>query len=78
MQNLCRWSPRQEPKLGFLSNLKMNLDEKGYIKVDNKFQTSVPGVFSAGDVTGTAGQVIIAAGQGAKASMNAASYLKEK
>ena len=68
----------QEPKLGFLKNLNVNLDERGYIKTDDKFQTSIPGIFSAGDVTGTAGQVIIAAGQGAKASMNAASYLKEK
>ena len=68
----------QEPKLGFIKNLKIDLDERGYIKIDNKFQTSVQGIFSAGDVTGTAGQVIVAAGQGAKAAMNASSYLKEK
>lgn len=66
----------QEPKLGFLKNLKLDLDERGYIKTNDKFETSVPGIFSAGDVTGTAGQIVIACGQGAKAAMNLASYLK--
>jgi thioredoxin-disulfide reductase len=68
----------QEPKLDFIKDLKLELDEKGYIKVDEKFQTNIQGVFSAGDVTGTAGQIIIACGQGAKAALSASSYLKEK
>ncbi len=68
----------QDPNTSFLKNLGLKLDPQTYINVDQKMQTNVPGVFAAGDVTGTAGQVVIACGQGAKAAMNAASYLKEK
>jgi thioredoxin reductase (NADPH) len=68
----------QEPRLDFLKDLKPVLGEKGSLKIDENFKTSVPGMFAAGDVTGTAGQIIIAAGQGAKAALNAAQYLKEK
>ncbi|NPA75672.1 MAG: FAD-dependent oxidoreductase [Euryarchaeota archaeon] len=43
----------------------------GYINVDQKMRTNVPRVYAAGDVTGTAGQIIIAAGQGAVAALSA-------
>ncbi len=66
----------QEPKLDYLKNLKPVLGEKGTLKIDQDFKTSIPGVFAAGDITGTAGQIVIAAGQGAKAAMNAAQHLK--
>ncbi|MCX6742173.1 MAG: FAD-dependent oxidoreductase [Candidatus Pacearchaeota archaeon] len=67
-----------ETKLDFLKDLKVELGEKNTIKINEKMETNVPGLFAAGDVTGTAGQIIIACGQGAKAALNAASYLKEK
>jgi thioredoxin-disulfide reductase len=67
-----------ETKLDFLKDLKVELGEKNTIKINEKMETNVPGLFAAGDVTGTAGQIVIACGQGAKAALNAASYLKEK
>ena len=36
-----------------LENSSISLDERGYIKVDNQFQTSVSGVYAVGDVIAT-------------------------
>ncbi|WP_395699175.1 alkyl hydroperoxide reductase subunit F [Aquabacterium sp.] len=54
----------------------LELSRHGEIVVDAKGQTSVPGVFAAGDVT-TAPfkQIIIAAGDGAKAALGAFDHL---
>ncbi|CAN5639982.1 alkyl hydroperoxide reductase subunit F [soil metagenome] len=54
----------------------VELTRHGEIIVDAKGQTSVPGVFAAGDVT-TAPykQIIIAAGEGAKAALSAFDHL---
>ena len=52
------------------------LDEQGRIVVDNMGRTSIPGLFAAGDVTNNyAEQVLIAVGEGAKASLSAYDYL---
>lgn len=54
----------------------LELSKHGEIVVDAKGQTSVPGVFAAGDVTTVPyKQIIIAAGDGAKASLSAFDYL---
>lgn len=46
------------------------------IKVDNSQQTSVPGIFAAGDITDQPyQQLVIAAGQGAVAALSAIKYL---
>ena len=52
------------------------LSPRGEIEVDAKGQTSVAGVFAAGDVT-TAPykQIIIAMGEGSKAALSAFDYL---
>ena len=48
----------------------------GEIEVDAKGHTSVPGVFAAGDVTTVPyKQIVIAAGDGAKAALGAFDYL---
>lgn len=54
----------------------VGLSPTGEIQVDERGQTSVPGVFAAGDVT-TAPykQIIIAMGEGAKASLSAFDHL---
>lgn len=53
------------------------LDENGYIITDKDFQTRVPGVFAAGDVrAGSLKQAIIAAGEGASASVSIENFLK--
>ena len=52
------------------------LSKHDELEVDTKGQTSVPGVFAAGDVTTVPyKQIIIAMGEGAKASLSAFDYL---
>ena len=54
----------------------VDLSKHGEIILDEKGQTSVPGVFAAGDVTTTPfRQIIIAAGDGAKAALGAFDHL---
>jgi alkyl hydroperoxide reductase subunit F len=54
----------------------VDLDHQGRIKIDSRNRTSVPGIFAAGDVTDTyAEQVLVAAGEGAKAALSAYDYL---
>lgn len=50
----------------------------GYIVVDSKMHTSVPGVFAAGEAAdSTFKQVVTSAGMGAAAAMQAVKYLEE-
>ncbi|MBF0334092.1 MAG: FAD-dependent oxidoreductase, partial [Alphaproteobacteria bacterium] len=52
------------------------LSPRGEIEVDSRGQTSVPGVFAAGDATTVPyKQIIIAMGEGAKASLSAFDHL---
>jgi len=52
-------------------------DSGGWIITDEKMQTSVPGIFAAGDVRNTSlRQVVTAAGDGARAAMAAYAYLQ--
>ena len=54
----------------------VDLTPRGEIIVDARGQTSIPGVFAAGDVTNTPyKQIIIAMGSGATASLGAFDYL---
>ncbi len=63
------------PVSQFASEL-VALNEKEEIKVNNKAETNVPGIFAAGDVTDVPEkQIIIAAGEGAKAALGAYDYL---
>lgn len=48
--------------------------ENGYVKVDRKMATNLPGVFAAGDCTGGPLQVSKAAGDGLVAGQSAAAY----
>ena len=65
------------PNSDFKSDLKKN--EYGEIIVDCEGQTSIPGVFAAGDVSSVKEkQIIIAAGDGAKAALAAYSYLAKR
>ncbi|MFP3899065.1 MAG: thioredoxin-disulfide reductase [Dehalococcoidia bacterium] len=52
------------------------LDEDGYIVTNELMETSIPGIFAAGDVRhNSARQVITAAGDGATAAMSAVRFL---
>ncbi|MEK7158861.1 MAG: FAD-dependent oxidoreductase, partial [Patescibacteria group bacterium] len=57
----------------------VELDSRKQIKIDLDCATSRPGVFAAGDVTNIKyKQVVISAGEGAKAALSVAKYLQEK
>ena len=54
------------------------MDEHGYIKVDKKMQTNIPGVYAAGEAAdGDFKQVVVSAGMGAAAAIEAARYLSD-
>ncbi|MBN1329851.1 MAG: FAD-dependent oxidoreductase [Candidatus Heimdallarchaeota archaeon] len=53
----------------------VELDELGYIRVDRKMQTSVEGIYAAGDITGGQKQLTVSTGQATTAVMNAFLYL---
>lgn len=56
---------------------QLELDEQGYIRADESAQTSVPGVFAAGDVrTKALRQILTAASDGANCVASAERYLQ--
>ncbi len=67
------------PNTGFLNDSSIELDEAGLIKSDANLQTSMPGVFVAGDVrSGATMQIATAVGEGATAALKIRQYLEEK
>jgi thioredoxin reductase (NADPH) len=56
---------------------QLDMDEGGYIKTNNLMETSVPGVFAAGEAADPHfRQVVTSAGMGAAAAMTAVRYLE--
>jgi thioredoxin reductase (NADPH) len=56
---------------------KLDMDELGYLKVNEKMETNVPGVFAAGEIADpTFRQVVTSAGMGAAAAIQATRYLE--
>ncbi|MGE5309089.1 MAG: NAD(P)/FAD-dependent oxidoreductase [Deltaproteobacteria bacterium] len=65
-----------QPNSAFAPGVKCN--ELGEIAVNCSNETNVPGIFAAGDVTTVPEkQIIIAAGEGAKAALSASRYLAQ-
>jgi alkyl hydroperoxide reductase subunit F len=63
------------PNTAFLEGF-IELNKEKEIIIDINCHTSMPGIFAAGDVTAVKGkQIIIAAGEGAKAALEAYEYL---
>jgi alkyl hydroperoxide reductase subunit F len=63
------------PQTDFVLDL-IETNERGEIKVDRHGQTGVRGIFAAGDATDSHDkQIVIAAGEGAKAALTAFAYL---
>lgn len=66
--------PNTEPLKGLVE-----IEKDGHIIIDKYAQTSVPGIFAAGDCTDLHGyQFAISGGEGVKALLNAAKYLASK
>ncbi|MBN1161600.1 MAG: thioredoxin-disulfide reductase [Dehalococcoidales bacterium] len=66
-----------QPATGYLKML-LKLDTVGAIVTDEKLETSVPGIFAAGDIRSSSiRQVVSAAGDGAVAAVNAGKYISE-
>ncbi len=65
------------PNTAFLKG-SVDLDEWGFIKTDAMFQTSMPGVFAAGDVrAGSTKQLASAVGEGAAVLLMVRQYLQK-
>lgn len=58
-----------EPSVALAQNIGIELNEEGFIKHDDKHRTSIPGIYSAGDVEGGYKQIVTATGQGSAAAM---------
>jgi thioredoxin reductase (NADPH) len=66
-----------KPYTGYLKGV-LKLDEVGSIITDGNLETSVPGIFAAGDIrSGSIRQVVSAAGDGAVAAVNAGKYISD-
>jgi alkyl hydroperoxide reductase subunit F len=66
-------------EIGYIPNseiFNVKKNTKGEITVDQNNQTSIKGIFAAGDVTNVImKQIIVAAGEGAKAALSVANYI---
>jgi len=71
-------------EIGLLSNTEpikhmVSMNQRGEIEVDCSCKTSVEGLFAAGDVTNVPyKQIVIAAGEGAKAALSAYQHLVDR
>lgn len=65
------------PNTGLFTN-QLEMDDNGYLVVDNRMQTAIPGVYAAGEVADPHfRQVITSAGMGAAAAIQANHFLEE-
>lgn len=65
-----------KPNTHFLGK-EIELDEIGFVKTNEKLETSLPGVFAAGDVrSGATMQIASAVGEGATAALRIREYLE--
>jgi thioredoxin reductase (NADPH) len=66
-----------QPTTGFLKHT-IELDEFGFVKTDHNLETSMEGVFAAGDVrSGATMQIASAVGEGATAALKIREHIKE-
>ena len=65
-----------DPATKFLGGF-VTMDEKGYVKTNDQLETSVPGVFAAGEVrAGSVKQLVSACGEGCEAALSAQAHLE--
>jgi len=62
--------PRMRPRINGLSaQLAFDVDDLGFLRVDDSGRTNIPGVWAAGNVSNPRAQVITAAGEGSAAAI---------
>jgi thioredoxin reductase (NADPH) len=67
-----------DPNTGFLAG-SVELDARGFVVTDMGFQSTMPGVFAAGDVrAGSTKQLASAVGEGAAASIAIRHHLEQQ
>jgi thioredoxin reductase (NADPH) len=67
------------PIAEFTKNLNLKMDHEKFIEVDKNMNTSVSGIYAAGDVTNSyLKQVVVSASQGAIAAKSAYDWLSKK
>lgn len=66
-----------EPNNSLARGLGVELDEAGYVRVDGKMRTNVPGVYAAGDLVGGLMQIVTAVAEGAIAATSAFEQIRE-
>ena len=67
-----------EPNTSYLRGL-LSLDSEGYVLVNEELETSIPGIFAAGDIRhASARQIATAAGDGVTAALSAGRLIKLK
>ncbi len=65
------------PNTDFLKNSAITLDEQGFVQANERLETSIKGVFVAGDVrSGATMQIASAVGEGATAALRIREYLE--
>lgn len=65
------------PMTQLMRKAGIDVDEGGCVKVDRRQRTNIEGVFAAGDCTCGGMQVATAVGEGARAALEAAAYVKK-
>ena len=68
-----------DPNSQFIKNTSIKCDDIGFILTDEHLQTSMPGVFAAGDIrSGATMQIASAAGEGATAALKLREFLEAR
>jgi thioredoxin reductase (NADPH) len=70
-----------EPSTDLFAPLGVEVDKRGYVKVDDGMKTNIPRIYAAGDLTtGSAGfkQLVVGAAEGAIAATSAYHYAKKE
>lgn len=65
-----------KPNTDFLASSNIELDKAGFVKVNKRLETSIPGIFASGDIrSGATMQVAAAVGDGVVAGISIREYL---
>ena len=67
----------EDPQSDIAKQAGIITDESHYIKVNQKQETNIHGIYAAGDVTGGIRQITTAVGEGTTAAMNAYLFIKQ-